>query len=64
MFASFEWQFRQIISEHAIKVNEEFSKDQIPRMSLYVKQFYTDFKKKKKKKNGCSKLEIKIGLTS
>ena len=27
MFASFEWQFRQIISEHAIKVNEEFSKD-------------------------------------
>ena len=65
MFASFEWQFRQIISEHAIKVNEEFSKDQIPRMSLYVKQFYTDFKKKKKKKkNGCSKLEKKIGLTS
>ena len=66
MFASFEWQFRQIISEHAIKVNEEFSKDQIPRMSLYVKKFYTHLKKKKKKKkkNGCSKLEIKIGLTS
>ena len=49
MFASFEWQFRQIISEHATKVNEEFSKDQIPRMSLY-KKFYKDFKKKKKKK--------------
>ena len=66
MFASFEWQFRQIISEHATKVNEEFSKDQIPRMSLYVKQFYKYLKKKKKKKkkNGCSKLEIKIGLTS
>ena len=63
MFASFEWQFRQIISEHATKVNEEFSKDQFPSMSLYFKQFYKDLKKKKKK-NGCSKLEIKIGLTS
>ena len=59
MFASFEWQFRQIISEHATKVNEEFSKDQIPRMSLYVKQFYTDFKKKKKKKKGGKKKKKK-----